>query len=79
MEHIADARQHFPNFDDPDCLVVTGLERSLDSRQSGVIRDANRHRHRLRIVGFDWLANRARSVVSNITRHDVEIVDLRMI
>jgi hypothetical protein len=78
MEHVANARQHFPKFDDPDCMVVSGLERSLDGRRRGVLRDANRHRHRLRIVGFDWLADRARSVVSNITRHHVDIVNLRM-
>jgi hypothetical protein len=79
MQRFADARFHFPNFDDPDCLVVTGLERSLDPRQRAVLRDANRHRHRLRIVGFDWLADRARAVASNITRQHVEIVTLRMV
>jgi hypothetical protein len=56
MQHFADVRLHFPNFDDPDCLVVTGLERVLNPRQKTVLRDANRHRHRLRIIGFDWLA-----------------------
>jgi hypothetical protein len=78
MQRFADARVHFPNFEDPDCLAVTGLERALDVRQKTVLRDANRNRHRLRIIGFDWLAYRARTVAANITRHHVEVVDLRV-
>jgi hypothetical protein len=78
MQRVADARVHFPNFEDPDCLVVTGLERALDDRQKAALRDANRHRHRLRTVGFDWLADRARTVAANITRHHVEVVNLRV-
>jgi hypothetical protein len=78
MQRVADARIHFPNFEDPDCLVVTGLERTLDDRQKTALQDANRHRHRLRIVGFDWLADRARTVAANITRHHVEVVNLRV-
>jgi hypothetical protein len=78
MRRYADARLHFPNFDDPECLVVVGLERALDERQKAVLRDANRHRHRLRIVGFDWLSYRARTIAGNITRHHVEVIDLRI-
>lgn len=79
MEHVATARAHFPGFDDPDCLVVIGLEGTLDQRQRRALRDANRHRHRLRIVGFDWLADRARAVAANIVRHRVEVRRLRMV
>jgi hypothetical protein len=78
MQRPADARVHFPNFEDPDCLVVTGLERALDQGQTAVLREANRNRHRLRIVGFDWLADRARTVAANITRHHAEVVNARM-
>jgi hypothetical protein len=78
MQRFADARVHFPNFEDPDCLVVTGLESALDVRQKEVLRDANRNRHRLRIAGFDWLSNRARTVAANITRHHVEVTNLRV-
>jgi hypothetical protein len=79
IQRFGDARQHFPNFDDPDCMVVIGLEQPLDSRQRAVLRDANRHRHRLRIAGFDWLADRARTVASNITRQHIEVVNLRIV
>jgi hypothetical protein len=78
MQRFQDARLHFPNFDDPDCLVVIGLERDLDARQKTALRDAHRHRHRLRIVGFDWLADRARTVAGNIARHHVEVTSLRI-
>lgn len=79
LEHVATARQHFPGFDDPDCLVVIGQEGQLDERQRRVLRDANRHRHRLRIAGFDWLADRARAVAANIVRHRVQIERVRMV
>jgi Domain of unknown function (DUF4263) len=78
IQHLASARVHFPSFDDPECLVVTGLERSLDQRKKAVLRDANCHRHRLRIVGFDWLADRAHAVAANIMRRHVQVVDLRV-
>ena len=79
LDHAADARQHFPDFDDPDCLVIIGQERQLDDRQRRTLRDANRHRHRLRIAGFDWLADRARVVAKNIVRHHVEVQHVRMV
>jgi hypothetical protein len=77
-QHFVDARLHFPNFNEPECLVIAGVERSLDAKQRAVLMNANRHRHGLRIVGFDWLADRARAVAANITRRHVEVVDLRM-
>jgi hypothetical protein len=78
LRHFAQVRHHFPNFSTPDCLVVIGLERRLDERQREVLRDANMHRHQLRIVGFDWLLERARTVASNITAHQVQITKLRI-
>ena len=79
MRHYTSAALHLPNFDDPDCLVVTGLQRTLGARQLAVLKDANRHRHRLRIVGFDWLTDRARTIAANITRHRVEVTNLRIV
>jgi hypothetical protein len=79
MRRYTDMLLHLPDFDDPDCLVVTGLQRRLDEKQAGALRDANRHRHRLRIVGFDWLADRARTVAANITRNHVQVTPLRIV
>ena len=73
MRRHQDAIQHFPDFNDPDCLVVTGLERELDENQIAILRHLNRHRVRLRIVGFDWLVERARNIANNITRHRVQV------
>jgi hypothetical protein len=78
MRRVANVTEHLPGFDDPDCLVVTGLERILNEQQAAALRDANRHRHRLRVVGFDWLADRARTIAANITRHRVEVTPLRI-
>jgi hypothetical protein len=44
-----------------------GIERRLAENQKAVLGDANRHP--LRIVGFDWLANRARIIAANVTLH----------
>ncbi len=79
MRRHQDAIQHFPHFNDPDCLVVTGLERDLDDKQQAVLQHVNRHRMRLRIVGFDWLVKRARNIAMNITRHRVQVIKSRVV
>ena len=78
MRRHQDAIQHFPHFNDPDCLVVTGLQRELDERQMAILAHVNRHRVRLRIVGFDWLVERARNIATNITRHRVQVFKARV-
>ncbi|MGE4049259.1 MAG: Shedu anti-phage system protein SduA domain-containing protein [Acetobacteraceae bacterium] len=78
MRRHQDAIQHFPHFNDPDCLVVTGLQRELDENQMAVMTHVNRHRVRLRIVGFDWLVERARNIATNITRHRVQVIRARV-
>jgi hypothetical protein len=78
MRRHQDAIQHFPHFNDPDCLVVTGLERELDENQVAILQHVNRHRVRLRIVGFDWLVERARNIAANITRHRVQVINARV-
>ena len=74
-----DAKHHFPQFDEPDCLVVIGLEGRLSPGQRDSLRDANNHRHRLKIVGFDWLLRRSRAVVTNLIESAIEVSKLRMI
>lgn len=78
MRRHQDAIQHFPHFNDPDCLVVTGLQRELDENQMAVLTHVNRHRVRLRIAGFDWLVERARNIATNITRHRVQVIKARV-
>jgi hypothetical protein len=33
IQRFTDARLHFPNFDEPECLVIAGIERTLDAKQ----------------------------------------------
>lgn len=79
IQKFPDAERHFPQFQEPDCLVVIGLERDLSSQQNRVLQDANRHRTHLRIVGFDWLLDRSRTTASNVTQSGVEIIPLRVV
>jgi hypothetical protein len=79
IRRFNDIQQHLPNFDEPDCLVIIGLERDLNVEQRTALADANRHRNRLRIVGFDWLADLARVVAANITRQHIQVTPLRIV
>jgi hypothetical protein len=79
LRKYADLRAHLPGFQEPDCLVVIGLERDLDEAQKQVLHDANRNRTHLHIVGFDWLLERGRTIASNITQPRVEVLSLRVV
>ncbi|MFM9850224.1 MAG: Shedu anti-phage system protein SduA domain-containing protein [Hyphomicrobiaceae bacterium] len=73
-----EVRASFPNFQEADCLVVCGLENKLSPKQKNALRDVNRTRHRVRLVGFDWLAERARSIAQNVTKHAAQISTVRL-
>lgn len=79
MRKYADIRMHMPDFQEPDCLVIVGIERSLTPEQKQVLHDANRNRTHLRLAGFDWLLDRGRTIAANITQRDVEVVPLRVV
>ena len=72
---MSDATVHFPGLDELHCLVVVGLERGLSDTQRQTLRTENAQRHSLRIVGFDWLAERAKSVQQNLSRRVIGIRD----
>jgi hypothetical protein len=59
--------QHFPEFRDPDCLVVVGTERALSERQRVALAQVNRSRPGLRVAGVDWLLRRGRSVARSVS------------
>lgn len=73
INRMSDATVHFPRLDEVRCLVVVGLECSLNDAQRQTLRTENSQRHSLRIVGFDWLADRAKSVQQNLTRRVIGI------
>lgn len=73
-ERISEARQHFPNYRRADCLAVIGLETALTTAQRQNLDRANGRRQNLKVVGFDWLLDRARTVISNVGEGDIEVV-----
>jgi hypothetical protein len=79
VRRFADASRYFPQFNEPECLVVIGLEGALTEAQRAALRDVNNHRQRLRIVGFDWLLKRSRALLANLVQTSIEVSKLRMI
>lgn len=78
IKHFSESEKHFPTFQEPDCLVIVGLERPLASTQKQALNDANNNRNHMRIVGFDWLLDRARTIAQNVTQPTVEVIALRV-
>ena len=78
IRRFSEVEKHFPQLQEPDCLVVVGLERDLSDKQRQALRDANHGRNHLRIVGFDWLLERARTIAANMTQPNVEVLSLRV-
>jgi hypothetical protein len=79
MSKYADLRTAFPGWEQPDLLVVCGLEASLSAIQVTGLRDYNR-RSGVRVVGFDWLGARARAVSANFIRGGVRLQEgLRLV
>ncbi|WP_439616274.1 Shedu anti-phage system protein SduA domain-containing protein [Shinella sp.] len=79
MQKYPDIRAKLPDFQEPDCLVIVGLEGVLSAEQRQVLYDANQNRRHLRIAGFDWLLERGRTIASNVTQADVEVSPLRIV
>lgn len=64
---------YFPGFIEPECLVVIGNQASLTDNQKSLLMRENEIRHNVRIVGFDWLQNRAEAVIANSSGHACEM------
>ncbi len=80
LERLVEARHHFPYIHDPDALVVVGLEKKLLPSQAKALQQENPSRSKLRIVGFDWILDRSRAVLSNVTAANVEVIkDYRVV
>jgi hypothetical protein len=79
LERFQEAKTHFPDFRDPDCMVVIGLERELSSEQRRALLLENQNRGQIQIVGFDWLAERADRILQNMISTNIAVRPLRMI
>jgi hypothetical protein len=73
-DRISEARVHFPSYRRADCLAVVGLEGELTTEQRQNLDRANARRQNLKVVGFDWLLGRARTVVSNVGEGEIEVI-----
>lgn len=79
LRHIGTVKDVFPGFSDPDCMVIVGLESTLAPDQKEVLASLNGARHRVKVVGFDWLLERAERVSKNVSEHGVIVSVQRMI
>ena len=81
MERSTEASMTFPQFRTADCLVVIGMETQLNPKQRNLLRlenDVRGGRGGVNIVGFDWLAERARAVARNVVESRIEARRVRM-
>lgn len=78
IKRFSEIEKHLPGFQEPDCLVVVGLARTLNDAQRQALHDANNGRAYTRIVGFDWLLDRARTIAANIVQPEVEVRSIRV-
>jgi hypothetical protein len=79
LERFSEASGYFPGFRDPDCLVIIGVEQSLSTEQRLSLALENAHRQRLRIVGFDWIGERAETILQNVISANIAVRPVRMI
>lgn len=70
---------HFPRFNEPECLVVIGNESQLSNEQRAALARENRSRAGLRIVGYDWIAKRALSIVNNVVEPKLTTQSIRVL
>ncbi len=73
-ERISEALTHFPGYQRADCLAVIGLEQGLTTEQHHNLDRVNSRRQNLKIVGFDWLLQRARTIVENIGEGRIDVI-----
>lgn len=78
LERFQEANKYFPDFRDPDCLVVIGLEKQLSPEQQRALALENSNRKELRIVGFDWIAERSERILQNMISANIAVRPMRM-
>ena len=78
VQRSIEASKTFPEFQTPDCLVVIGLEQRLNAKQQTTLRSENSNRCGVRIAGFDWLSERARTMTRNLIENRIDVRRVRM-
>ena len=74
-QRVMEVRHHFPGFNRAECLVVVGMESHLSDIQRQGLQMANSKRQHIRIVGFDWLLNRAKAVIANVSHGGIKVIE----
>ena len=79
IQRLPRVQERFLELNDVSCLVVVGLERILNAAQKQALQNDNLQRHFVRTVGFDWLADRTKSVQENLIRRDMRVRQARIV
>lgn len=75
-DRIMEARGTFPKFKNAECLTIVGTEREFNSRQQDALRQVNETRAgSSKIVGFDRLLTRAKTLLKNLETGKIELID----
>ena len=77
-ERFTDASNTFPHFSIPEGLVVVGMEGSLNASQRAALRRENENRPRVRIIGFDALAERTKAITQNVIESSIDVDTARL-
>ncbi len=74
-ERSIEARHLFPNYRSADKMAVIGLHSRLNPQQIRALSILNETRHKLVTVGFDWLLDRARRVLQNLSEGEIQVLE----
>lgn len=77
IERIRDLQHQFPNFNEPEGLVIIGLENPLLQEQKKALKEINKNRAKLTILGFDKLKERAETITQNVIHTGIEIQKIK--
>jgi len=72
-ERMLEAQRYFPHYRGAEWLAVVGLESKLNEGQAKEFAGSNKRRHGGRIVGFDWIKQRADALIENVTSAEIEV------
>ena len=75
-DRIREARNTFPHYKNAECLTIIGTENNLNSKQLSALRQANEIRSgSSKIIGFDRLLSRAKTLLKNLVEGEVEVIN----
>ena len=76
---LDEVRHHFPRLANVEGLAVIGIESGLTEGQRLGLAAFNESKHGVRIVGFDWLKQRAIAIRENLLRANLDVRTARIV